>query len=102
MGNNFHEQGEYMTVDLVNISKEELAALLRDIVQEEVSRKIDPLLNVIVLQQKDICDATGISNDTVRNKALRGELTVLGRDGSRLNYLTLKQAGELRPRKRKK
>ena len=90
-----------MTVDLINISKEELAEMLRDIVQEEVSRKLDPLLNVIVLQQKDVCEATGISNDTVRNKAVRGELEILQRPGSRLNYLTLKEAGELRPRKRK-
>ena len=53
------------------------------------------------LDCSDVCEATGISNDTVRNKAVRGELEILQRPGSRLNYLTLKEAGELRPRKRK-
>lgn len=87
--------------DLAVMPKEELIELLREIVKEEVSAKIDPLLNVIVVQQKDACDAAGVCDDTVRKKALRGEVNILQRDGSRLNYVTITQMSGLKPRRQK-
>lgn len=91
-----------MTVDIVQISKDELAEMLRTIVKAEVDAKLDPLLSVIVVQQKDACEAIGVSDDTVRNKSLRGEINVLQRDGSRLNYITLKEIGGLKSRSNRK
>lgn len=65
---------------------------------DALNAKMDLILSVIVVQQKDVCEAIGITPETVRNKVLRGETEVLQRDGSRLNFLTLEQAGELKPR----
>ena len=64
-----------------------------------LNAKMDLILSVIVVQQKDACLAVGITPETVRNKVLRGDTEILQRDGSRLNYLTLEQAGELKPRR---
>ena len=72
---------------------------------DRIERKLDLLLSVIVVRQKDASEAVGVSDDTIRNKVLRGETEVLQRDGSRLNFLTLAEVGELKPRrspKRKK
>ena len=69
---------------------------------ERIEKKMDLILSVIVVQQKDACEAVGVSPDTVRNRVLRGDTEVLQRDGSRLNYLTLEQTGELKTRKRAK
>ena len=69
---------------------------------ERIKKKMDLFLSVIVVQRKDACEAVGISPDTVRNRVLRGDTTVLQRDGSRLNYLTLEQTGELKTRKKAK
>lgn len=69
---------------------------------EPLREKIDLLMRAIVVQQKDACEIAGVSPDTVRNKATRGEVEILQKDGSRLNYLTLKQTAELRPRKKRK
>lgn len=66
---------------------------------DRIEQKLDLLLSVIVVQQKDACEAVGISPDTVRNHVLRGNTEVLQRDGSRLNFLTLTTVGELKPRK---
>lgn len=57
------------------------------------------LLSVVVVQQKDACEALGISPETVRNKVLRGETEVLSADGSRLNYITLENVNGLKKRK---
>lgn len=65
-----------------------------------IEQKLDLILSVIVVQQKDACEAVGVSPDTVRNRVLSGDTTILQRDGSRLNYLTLEQAGELKTRKK--
>ena len=69
---------------------------------ERLEQKLDLILSVIVVQQKDACQAVGISDDTIRNKVLRGETEVLQRDGSRLNYLTLEGVGDLKVRRRPK
>ncbi len=69
---------------------------------ERIEKKLDFILSVIVVQQKDACEAVGVHPDTVRNKVLRGETEILQRDGSRLNYLTLEQAGDLKKRTSRK
>lgn len=69
---------------------------------DRIEKKMDLFLSVIVVQQKDACEAAGISPDTVRNRVLSGDMSVLQRDGSRLNYLTLEQTGELKPRRKAK
>jgi hypothetical protein len=65
---------------------------------DRIERKLDLILSCIVVQQKDAAEAVGVSSDTVRNKVLRGEIEILQRDGSRLNYLTLKTTGNLKVR----
>jgi len=72
-----------------------------------LEEKIDKLLtllevlgDVVVVQQKDAATVAGISDDTIRNRVKRGELAVLSRDGSRLNYLTLNEVGELKKRRK--
>lgn len=90
-----------MSTELAVMPKEELIEILRGIVQEEVSKKIDPLLNVIVVQQKDACDAFDVCDDTVRKKANAGEINILQRDGSRLNYVTISQMNGLKSRSRR-
>lgn len=77
----------------------------------QLEKKIDKLLSVlpalealcelVVLQQKDAAAISGVSNVTIRNRADREGFPVLGRDGSRLNYITLKSAGELKRKRRK-
>jgi hypothetical protein len=67
-----------------------------------LQRQLDQLLAAIVIQQKDACEMAGVSEETARNKAKRGEIEILQRDGSRLNYITLKSAGELKPRRKQK
>lgn len=69
---------------------------------ERIEKKFDLILSVIVVQQKDVCAAKNISPDTVRNKVLSGDTEVLQADGSRLNFMTLKTAGELKPRRNRK
>ena len=69
---------------------------------ERLEKKLDLILSAIVIQQKDACEMVGITSDTIRNKVLRGETEVLQRDGSRLNYLTLENAGDLKVRRRLK
>lgn len=69
---------------------------------DDLTAKVDLLLSVIVVQQKDACEAVGISPDTVRNKVLSGDAEVLQRDGSRLNFLTLTTVGELKVRRKAK
>lgn len=72
-----------------------------DLKQEvkEIKEMLSLIVSVIVVQQKDACEAVGVHPDTVRNKVLRGETGILQRDGSRLNYLTLADAGDLKPRR---
>ncbi len=92
------------------MSREDILKALLEIPENEtlierldrIEQKMDLFLRVIVVQQKDACEAVGISPDTVRNCVLSGDMTVLQRDGSRLNYLTLEQTGELKTRRKAK
>ncbi len=68
----------------------------------ELHSGLDWLLTVIIAQQKDACDAAGISPETMRRKVLAGELIPLSRDGSRLNFISLKQMQDLKSRVRRK
>lgn len=93
------------------MSREELLKALLDTPETDTSQleritrieqKLDLILSVIVVQQKDACEAVGISSNTVRNRVLSGDISVLQRDGSHLNYLTLEQTGQLKTRKKAK
>lgn len=67
----------------------------------ELAPTIEALGALVVLQQKDAATVAGVTDDTIRNRVKRGELAVLSRDGSRLNYLTLGKVGELKERRNK-
>jgi len=67
---------------------------------ERIERKVDFILSVLVVQQKDVVAATGIDPETIRKRAEAGEIELLSRDGSRLNFMTLKTAYDLKQRKR--
>lgn len=57
----------------------------------ELHAGIDFILSIIISQQKDACEAAGISPETLRRRVLEGELMPLSRDGSRLTFVSLKQ-----------
>lgn len=67
-----------------------------------IEQQLGLLLTAIVVQQKDACAIAGVSQDTARNKALRGEVDILQADGSRLNFVTLKDASILKKRSPKR
>ncbi len=67
-----------------------------------IEQQLALLLNAIVVQQKDACQITGITPETVRNKAERGEVNILQFDGSRRNFVTLQDASSLKVRSPKK
>jgi len=69
---------------------------------ESVNTKLDLLLGAIAVQQKDAVEIAGVSKDTPRNAYLSGDLEILSRDGSRLNYITLESVGDLKKRSRRK
>ncbi len=76
------------------------ADVLRQI--NEIHAALDFLLSLIVAQQKDICSAAGITPETLRRKILDGYLVPLSKDASRLNFVSIKQMLELKPRIRSK
>ena len=65
----------------------------------EIKNMLAVILDSIIVQQKDACQAAGVSPDTVRNKVLSGEIDILHAQGSRLNFMTLKTVGNLKKRK---
>ncbi len=67
-----------------------------------IEAKLDALLSVILVQQKDACEAAGVTPETVRNKVLRGEVEIFQSDGSRLNYLKLSDVPNLKRRSKSK
>ena len=67
-----------------------------------LQRQLDQLMAAIVIQQKDACEIAGVSEETARNKAKSGEIEILQKDGSRLNFLTLKSVSGLKPRNKRK
>ncbi len=64
-----------------------------------IEQKLDLILSVIAIPQQLAADVSGVHRDTIINKAKKGELEVLQKDGSSLNFVTLKQASELKPRR---
>lgn len=66
----------------------------------ELAPMLEILGELVVVQQKDAAAVAGVTADTIRNRVKRGELGVLSRDGSRLNYLTLNKVGELKKRRK--
>ena len=66
-----------------------------------IERKVDFLLSIIVAQQKDAIEALGIDPATLRARVENGEVELLSKDGSRLNFITLKSAYDLKQRVRK-
>lgn len=69
---------------------------------DRIEAKLDALLSVIVIQQKDACEAAGITPETARAKVLRGEVELFQSDGSRLNYLKLADVPKLKKRSPRK
>ena len=63
---------------------------------------VEFLVSLIIAQQKDACEAAGITPETLRRKILEGNLIPLSKDGSRLNFVSVKQMTELKPRIRAK
>lgn len=98
--------GAVMTVEVVNLTKEEIAEMFREIVKEEfeakLESKLEPLLSAVIVRQKDAAPLAQVSPGTISNKIARGEISVLSRDGSRRNYLTLQTVKDLKPRLRKR
>ena len=66
---------------------------------DELTKKVDLLLSVIVIPQQLAADVAGVNRNTILNRARRGEFDFLQKDGSSLNFVTLKQAGELKRRR---
>lgn len=84
------------------MTADEIAELIRNIVQEEISRNLeshlDPILSTICVQQKDAAELAGVSPRTLATRIADGDLPVLAQDGSRKNYLTLKSLADLKQR----
>lgn len=94
-----------MTIDELIDEKIKERLLENDGVLQKVNELhagVDFLLSIIIAQQKDACEAAGISPETLRRKVLAGELMPLSRDGSRLNFVSLKQIKDLKSRVRRK
>ena len=91
-----------MLDEFVVMPKEQFAEMLRDVINEEIEAQIGPLKSVIVVKQKDACEALGITDDTARNRLKNGNVEILQRDGSRLVYFELRQVDGLRRRPRRK
>ncbi|MDQ6788766.1 MAG: hypothetical protein M3033_18340 [Acidobacteriota bacterium] len=68
----------------------------------ELHSWVEFLVSLIIAQQKDACEAAGISPETLRRRVLDGNLIPLSKDGSRLNFVSVKQMTELKPRIRAK
>jgi hypothetical protein len=69
---------------------------------ERVEKMMGFIVSVILVQQKDFCEAIGVSPDTVRNRVLKGDFSIFQKDGGRLNYVQLSSAKKLKPRKQRK
>lgn len=82
------------------LDADELSDLKKEV--NELNKKLDLILSVIVVQQKDACEAAGITSAAVRQRVLRGDVEVMQRDGSRLNFLTLSEVGGLKPRRKRR
>ena len=88
--------------EFVVMPREQFAEMLRDVINTEIEAQIGPLKSVIVVKQKDACEALGITDDTARSRSRNGNVEILQRDGSRLVYFELRQVDGLRRRSRRK
>jgi hypothetical protein len=86
---------EVSMADTGNLSLEEKIDKLL-----ELAPMLEALGELLVVQQKDAATVAGVTDDTIRNRVKRGDLSVLSRDGSRLNYLTLNKVGQLKKRRK--
>lgn len=92
------------------MSREEaLKVLLEQRPDETTAERLDRiesmlrlLLAAIVVPQKIACEIAGITDDTIRNMALRGDVDPLQADGSTRNFYALKQVENLKPRRQVK
>lgn len=66
---------------------------------KEMRNQLDLILSIIVIPQQLAADVIGIHRDTISNRARRGKVEILQKDGSSLNFVTLKQTGELKSRR---
>ena len=67
---------------------------------DRIEQNLSVLMSVIIVSQKSAAVAAGITPETIRNKTLRDQAEVLGREDSTLNFVTLKQVAGLRRRKK--
>jgi len=74
----------FLKKEIIMSREEAIKALLGESENESVAerldrieKKFDLILSVIVVQQKDFCEAIGMSPDTVRNKVLSGDIEML-------------------------
>lgn len=68
---------------------------------DRIEKKLDLILSVIVVQQKDACEAVGVTPETARKRILAGDVELLQKDGSRLNFFTLSEMEKLKVRRKK-
>jgi hypothetical protein len=76
---------------------------------ERLERKLDKIIQIlptiealgelVVIQQKDAAAVSGLTDDTIRNRAKRGDISVLSKEDSRLNYLTLATVRKLKKKR---
>ena len=66
---------------------------------DELTKKVDLLLSVIAIPQQLAADIAGVNRNTISNRAKKGQVEVLQKDGSSLNFVTIKQVSELKPRR---
>lgn len=67
-----------------------------------IEKTLELITSVIVVQQKDVCNAVGISSNALRAKVLNGEIDPLQADGSRTNFFILKPVENLKIRKQRR
>lgn len=63
---------------------------------------LNTLSDYILLRQKDAAPAGGVSARSLSTKVANGEVMALAADGSRKNYITLRDTTNLKPRKKPK
>lgn len=65
---------------------------------DRLSEQIDLIMNALIIQQKDAAQLAGVSAATIRNYAKEGKIQPLQKDGSRLNFFTLKDVDNIKRR----
>ena len=95
-----------MQVQVVNLTKEEIAQIIREIVKQEIGAKLDaklsPLFEAIAVSQKDVAGLANVSPRTVSAKIANGQLPAFAAEGSRRNFVTLEAVQDLKKRRPRK